>query len=40
MWHVAHTGKRRNVYRFFGGESKKERDYFKDTGVDGRIILN
>jgi hypothetical protein len=34
--HVAHMGKRRNMYRVWW-ESPKEKDHLKDQGVDGRV---
>ena len=32
--HVAHTGKKRNVYEFWWG-NLKERDYLEYTGLGG-----
>jgi len=35
---VAHMGVRRGVYRVLWG-NLKERDHWRDPGIDGRIIL-
>ena len=37
--HVARKREKRNAYRFFGGESLKERDLPEDRGMDGRINI-
>jgi hypothetical protein len=34
-WHVARMGERRDAYR----DLVRERDYFEDPGLDGRILL-
>jgi hypothetical protein len=36
---ILHAWKRREIHISFWLEGLKERDYFEDLGVDGRIIL-
>jgi hypothetical protein len=36
--HVERMGEEKGVYRVIGG-NLRERDHWRDTGVDGRIIL-
>lgn len=36
---ILQAWKRREIHRGFWFESVKERDHFKDVGIDGRIIL-
>jgi len=36
---VAHTGKKRNIYRALVGQLAKKRDHLQDSSANGKIIL-